>query len=81
MDYSSISTEEAIDIIKNSKSNCVIRNTVMNGGTFVDRVDKKTAIRIIKEASEAYYNSDDYVGNIDLSFADDTKVIKLLFGN
>lgn len=81
MDYLSVSAYEAANVIKKAKGNCVIRNTILNNSTFIDRIDKKLAIRIINDASKIYYNKDDYVGSLELSFDDDTRIVKLLFGN
>ena len=83
MSYYNVSSEDATKIVKTAKSNKVIASIVYidKDEYNVGEIEKLEAFHLINEASSIYYNEDEYVPYIDLSFKNDNKLVKLLFGN
>ena len=83
MDYYSVSSEDAIKIVQNTKCDRVVASTVyFNSDNYnIETIEKMEAVDLVSKASSVYYNNDEFVPYLDLSFRSDNKLVKLLFGN
>ncbi len=83
MGYLNLSVQDAAKIIENTRSNKIIKTEVhlKDSKNITENIGKDEAIRLVKKASSIFYNEDEFVGNIDLSFNNDSISVKLLLGN